>query len=429
MEPGIGIIADDLTGAMLVASVFEADGIAAPVVLDPGDLTPTDGSGLVILGTRLRVAPLDQARAEIGRALRALSAAGCGRIAYKACASFDSTAEGNIGPAARLLSDHAGGAPVLFSAGYPEFNCTVHQGHLFYRKRLVSESVKRLDPLTPMTDPDLVRFLSLQTGTPLHLLSHRWLQPGLATARAEWQALLAAGARFVLADTSDDQDAEITARLAAEEGAVLVASDPAIIAYGRLLARHRDTAAADGARMPPQGPGAVLVGSVGPTADAQTAAFARRHPLIRIDILDPRSEADLADGALTAALAEIGRQPVCIATTGDPESVARAQARFGIAGAALRTERVLSAVARGLVDAGVRQLVVSGGETSGAVVAGLGIRRLRALPPGPVGAGFCTAEAPMPIALFLKSGKLGADDALLAALDHLRSPSALPVGG
>lgn len=426
MEPAVGIIADDFTGALLVASVFEGDGIAAPVALDPAALGPEEAAGLLILGTRLRVAPVEQASVEIRKAAQALAAAGCRRIAYKACASFDSTAEGNIGLAARLLSGHAGGAPVLLSAGFPEFDSTVHQGYLFYRKRLVSESVKRFDPLTPMTDPDLLRFLSQQTGTPLHLLSHRWLTQGLGSAQAEWQRLLAEGARYVLADTSDDNDAEVTAALAVAQDAVLVASDPAILAYGRRLAAAGTRGAGYDGVAVPDGPGAVLIGSVGPTASAQAAAFASRHPLIRIDIADPRDETELVRVALDAAGGEIGRQPVGFATLGDPAAVYSAQARFGVAGAAQRAEKVLSGIASALVAGGVRRLVVSGGETSGAVVAALGIRRLRALPPGPAGAGFCIAQAPVPISLFLKSGKLGADDALLVALDHMQSSGFVP---
>jgi uncharacterized protein YgbK (DUF1537 family) len=40
-------------------------------------------------------------------------------------------------------------------------------------------------------------------------------------------------------------------------------------------------------------------------------------------------------------------------------------------------ERTLAAIARGLVDAGLRRLVVAGGETSGAVVRALGVAALR----------------------------------------------------
>ena len=65
-------------------------------------------------------------------------------------------------------------------------------------------------------------------------------------------------------------------------------------------------------------------------------------------------------------------------------------------------------------------MVVSGGETSGAVVAALGIRRVRALPDGPLGSGFCIAEEPVPMSLFLKSGKLGTPDSLLKSLEALK---------
>jgi uncharacterized protein YgbK (DUF1537 family) len=99
--------------------------------------------------------------------------------------------------------------------------------------------------------------------------------------------------------------------------------------------------------------------------------------------------------------------------------VERAQKAFGVIGAARRAERLLAGVAVGLRDRGVRRIVVSGGETSGAVVAALGIRRVRALPDGPLGSGFCIADEPVPMSLFLKSGKLGASDILARSLAAL----------
>lgn len=100
--------------------------------------------------------------------------------------------------------------------------------------------------------------------------------------------------------------------------------------------------------------------------------------------------------------------------------MARAQGRHGAMGAARRAERILAGIAAGLVDRGVRRLVVSGGETSGAVAAALGITRVRALPEGALGAGFCVAEAPVPLSLLLKPGKLGADAILGEALASMR---------
>jgi len=54
---------------------------------------------------------------------------------------------------------------------------------------------------------------------------------------------------------------------------------------------------------------------------------------------------------------------------------------------------------------------------SGAVVAALGLRRLRALPEGPLGTGECLADGSgqSPCWLYLKPGKLGDDAILLRA--------------
>jgi uncharacterized protein YgbK (DUF1537 family) len=374
---------------------------------------------VLVLATRARVAPVAEAQAEIAAGADALAAAGCARLAYKACASFDSTEAGNIGPAGDLLADRAGGRPVLMSAGFPRFNATVHHGYLFYRRRLVSESVKRQDPLTPMSDPDLVRFLSHQTRGPVALLPHLVLVQGAQATRAEWDRLIAAGARHVLADTSDDMDVTRTVELALATDPVVVASDPVIIGYARALAGDRVGAGPLPAL--PQGPGAVLVGSVGPTAEVQIARFAAHgHDVLTLDLLSTQDEAAVVAAALDWATPRIGPRPLAIVTTADAAGVARAQAALGQIGAARKAERLLAGVAKGLRDRGVRRLVVSGGETSGAVVAALGIHTVRALPEGPLGAGFCLADNPVPMVLFLKSGKLGEDDVLDRALEAMR---------
>lgn len=414
----LGIIADDFTGALLVAGKLEASGRHAPVFFDPSGLRSETRGDVLILASRARVKPVAEALAEIARGADALEAAGCTRLAYKACASFDSTKEGNIGTTADYLADRAGNAPVLMSAGFPIYNVTVHQGYMFYRTRLVSESIKRLDPLTPMTDPDLVRFLSHQTRTPVALLPHSVLVRGVEVARQEWQRLLASHVRHVLADTSDDGDVDVAVDLAANSNAVVVASDPLIIGFAEALTAK---GVASG-RAPVKlagGPGAVLVGSVGPVATEQFAQFCTSFPGLTVDPLDPRDEAEIVASALAWAEPRIGSQPVGFATDTNPDAVERAQRAFGVIGAARKAERLLAGIAAGLRDRGVRRLVVSGGETSGAVVAALGIRSARALPDGPLGSGFCVAEEPVPMSLFLKSGKLGSPDILAKSLARL----------
>ena len=227
--PAIGIIADDFTGAVMVAGMLEGGGVACPVLFRPEAVEEGVDAGALVAAARSRTVPPDAAREEIALWHDRLTAAGCARIAYKACASFDSTAEGNIGLAADMLAGRAGRRPVLMSAGFPRFGATVHQGYLFYRQRLVSDSIKRLDPLTPMEDPDLVRHLGRQTPHRVGLLGHLVLRRGGAAAAEALSALAAEGVGHVLLDASDDGDVAVSADLAAGRDLPVVASDPLIV--------------------------------------------------------------------------------------------------------------------------------------------------------------------------------------------------------
>lgn len=410
MPPALGIIADDFTGAVMVAGMLEGEGVHAPVLFCRDAVAPV-GAGVLIAAARSRTVAVDLALAEIAALHDALHRAGCTRIAYKACASFDSTAQGNIGPAADFLADRAGRRPVLMSAGFPRFGATVHQGYLFYRNRLVSESIKRLDPLTPMADPDLVRFLGQQTPHPVGLIGHLTLRDGVAAARAALARLTAEGVGHVLLDASDDGDVAFSAELAAEMELPVVASDPLIVALARRLA---PMAVVPRPIAPPAGLVAVLAGSTGPVVLAQLAALAKVHPVLMLDLLDAQG----ADGLVVMALDWAARQPGSfgISTATDAAGLLRSQSALGPLGAARLAEEVLAGVAQGLHRRGQRRFVVAGGETSGAVVGALGVQGARAMPEGRLGLGVCLTDGDAPLWLFLKPGKLGGDDILVTGV-------------
>src|SRR5690606_34634761 len=231
--------------------------------------------------------------AEVARIADLFDAGGVRRIGYKVCASFDSTDQGNIGPVADFLAERYGQSQLLLSAGFPRFNTTMYQGYLFYRGRLVSESIKRFDPLTPMSDPDMVRTLARQTSQKVGLLPHGTLFAGIEHSRAALAVLAAEGVRHVLMDCSDDADAAAGAALAIEHRAS-IGSDAHIIELAK-LAGQRVVAARPPAPAHADGPAAVIVGSVGPVATTQLAVFADTYPLHRIDMLDTRCVQSLAD--------------------------------------------------------------------------------------------------------------------------------------
>jgi uncharacterized protein YgbK (DUF1537 family) len=122
------------------------------------------------------------------------------------------------------------------------------------------------------------------------------------------------------------------------------------------------------------------------------------------------------DDAVAQVLAWAGprlaKGPVLVYSTADPQTVKSAQDQLGVDAAGALVERTLAAIARGLVDLGVRQLVLAGGETSGACVQALGVAQIQIGPQIDPGVPWCWGrdDSGRPLHLALKSGNFGADD-------------------
>ena len=84
--------------------------------------------------------------------------------------------------------------------------------------------------------------------------------------------------------------------------------------------------------------------------------------------------------------------------------------------------RRLARVARAIVERGVRKLVVAGGETSGAVVAALGVQALRIGPQIDPGVPWTVSIGEPVMALALKSGNFGARNFFEKALMQIDQP-------
>jgi len=83
----LGIVADDLTGAMDSSGYFAHQGLSTVVILDPNFSSDAD---VVVINTNSRAEDPGTARKKIKQAVRSL----VGRVVYK---KIDSTLRGNIG--------------------------------------------------------------------------------------------------------------------------------------------------------------------------------------------------------------------------------------------------------------------------------------------------------------------------------------------
>ena len=95
------------------------------------------------------------------------------------------------------------------------------------------------------------------------------------------------------------------------------------------------------------------------------------------------------------------------------------QTALGVERSSGLIEGALAAVAKGLKKAGVRRLIVAGGETSGAAVGALGVRGLRIGPQIDPGVPWTASLESDPMALALKSGNFGSPRFFLDAFDKL----------
>jgi uncharacterized protein YgbK (DUF1537 family) len=143
-----------------------------------------------------------------------------------------------------------------------------------------------------------------------------------------------------------------------------------------------------------------------------------RHPSLRLD-LDLLESGHAAETALEWAAPLVGTEPILIYSTGAPDEVKELQAKLGAKESSHLIERALARIARGLVkDLGVGRLIVAGGETSGAVVEALGVKRLRIGSEIDPGVPWTMADSIVqayPLAMALKSGNFGTPDFFLKA--------------
>ena len=201
-----GGLADDLTGGLELAAMLVAQGVPTLLVTSAQAVGHIGATEAVVIAQKTRIAPAAEAAAKFEAGAIALREAGARQLFFKYCATFDSIDAGNIGPCIDVLMAQTGCNFTACCPTFPEYRRSVFQGHLFVGDRLVSESPKRHDPVTPMHDPDLVRVLQRQTRARVGLISHADIRTGAAAIARRVAALMAEGVSYAIADAAVHDD-------------------------------------------------------------------------------------------------------------------------------------------------------------------------------------------------------------------------------
>lgn len=415
----MGCIADDFTGATDLANELQRQGMRTILFLN-NEYTPVDLSDIdcVVVALKIRTAPVEYAVTQALVAMKWLQEQSCQFYYFKYCSTFDSTKQGNIGPIADALLDALGEPFTISSPAFPRTGRTVYKSHLFVGDKLLSDTHMRHHPLTPMTESNLAKWLGKQTKGRVGVIDRDTIQKGEAAIVEAIQNARKENLRYAIVDAIVDSDLIEIGRAATKELKLLTGASG--VAYGVarvLIGNDLSLKLPEIATLPNvNGAAAVLAGSCSKATLGQIEYMKNEHPCFSVDVALLAEGNDIVSEAIEWAKPYLGRQPVLIYSSVLPDRLQEIQSAIGVEKACALTEQTMTNIAKQLIKAGVRQLIVAGGETAGAVVKALNIHALRIGPEIDPGVPWTIPVSDIPMLLALKSGNFGSDDFFIKAL-------------
>jgi uncharacterized protein YgbK (DUF1537 family) len=419
----LGVIADDMTGATDVALMLNRSGMRTVQTVGvprPGQALPE--ADAVVVALKSRTNPVAEAVADSLAACEALLAAGARQILFKYCSTFDSTAKGNIGPVADALAQRLGAGLAIVCPAFPANGRSIYQGYLFVGAVPLHESSMKDHPLTPMRDSSLIRLMGAQTTGAVGLVDYATVLAGAEAVKARFAALADQGVRYVVTDALTNADLMVLGEAVAEHklltgGSGIAMGLPQNFRRAGLLP-EREIAASLAA---PRGRAGIISGSCSTATRGQIAkAIEAGFPALKVDPMALVSGAQDASKLADWALAQAADTPFLLYSSDDPAEVAAIQDKLGREKAGETVEHVFAKTAALLAEGGVSRLLVAGGETSGAVVQGLGIGLLEIGPEIDPGVPWTRVAQGRDMVIALKSGNFGAPDFFMKAWALLR---------
>ena len=421
----LGAVADDFTGATDLANNLVRAGMR--VIQTIG--VPAEPLGIdvdaVVVALKSRTAVVSAAVEQSLEALRWLREQGAEQFYFKYCSTFDSLYEGpvrgNIGPVTEALMNALDCDFTIATPAFPDNKRTVFNGYLFVGDVLLSESGMQNHPLTPMTDSNLVRVMQAQCQRKVGLIDLPVVARGAEAVSERITQLKSEGFSIAIVDAVSNDDLLRIGPALATIPLVTAGSGVAIALptnYGiSPSSKACSLPAASGFR-------AVVSGSCSLATNLQVQTFIRNGgAAMSIDPLRIAAGEDVVGETLAWAEPLVTKEVVLVYSTAESAAVKSIQSRIGAEAVGAMVERTIAAIAYGLIERGVRQLIVAGGETSGACVQALGIRQIQIGKQIDTGVPWCYAYSSAAqadgIHIALKSGNFGGDDFFTRAFEVL----------
>ena len=420
----LGIIGDDFTGSSDIANNLKKSGMQVSMYAGVPNLLPEEAkkeqTDAAVIALKTRTAPIEDAIRESLEALSWLKDCGCEQFIFKYCSTFDSTKEGNIGPVTDAIMEKLNTDFTIACPSFPDAGRTVYFGHMFVNGKPLNESGMENHPLTPMTDHNLVRWLGHQTKNNVGLVDSQTISEGENSVKKKIENLKKNGYKYAIIDTIKNDDFDIICN--AVKNLPLLTGGSGIALGLPKIYKDRGLLSASNFQIPENNSNAIILsGSCSVTTINQINIYKENNPSFYISPDEVINDKDLIEKVLSWIKDNETQSPL-VYSSSDIKSVSEKQKQYGQELLANKIEKFFELLSKRLVKDNFGTFISAGGETSGAVIKGLGIQELKIgkeISHGVPALWSPESNGNKPVFVTLKSGNFGQDDFFTRALKAL----------
>ena len=420
----LGIIGDDFTGSSDIANNLKKSGMQVSMYAGVPTLVPEETkkelTDAAVIALKTRTIPIKDAIKESLEALSWLRDCGCEQFIFKYCSTFDSTKEGNIGPVTDAIMEALNTDFTIACPSFPDAGRTVYFGHMFVNGKPLNESGMENHPLTPMTDHNLVRWLDYQTKNKVGLINTQDISKGTESVKEKIESLKTNGYKYAIIDTIKNEDFDIICN-GVKDLPFLTGGSGIALGLPKIY-KDRGLLSVSNFQIPENNSNAVILsGSCSVTTINQIDIYKKNNPSFYISPDEVINSEDLIEKVLSWIKDNETLSPL-VYSSSDTKVVSEKQKQYGQEILANKIENFFEVLSKRLVKDNFGTFISAGGETSGAIIKGLGIQELKI--GKEISHGVPALWSPdsignKPVFVTLKSGNFGQDDFFKRALKAL----------
>ncbi|WP_413112264.1 3-oxo-tetronate kinase [Thaumasiovibrio sp. DFM-14] len=372
----LGVIADDFTGATDIASFLVKGGMQTVQMNSVPKATARIEADAIVISLKSRSCDTSLAIADSLAALEWLKKQGCTHFYFKYCSTFDSTAQGNIGPVTDALLEALDQTFTLLCPALPVNGRTVHFGHLFVNGVLLNESGMQHHPVTPMQDANVTRLMDSQAKGRTGLIDYKVIDQGVEATTKAINELKSQGCRYAVVDAF--YESHLATIAAASSDHVLLTGGSGLGFHLAQFNSANKKAEQSAAQLHSVQGSVVLSGSCSTMTNEQVALYREQAPSLAMNI-----ERCINDDAYISEVTrwvlsnQDGDKAPMVFATAEPEKLKQIQIEYGAANASEQVEVFFAKLTQNLKSSGINTFIVAGGETSGVVTQNLGVAGFR----------------------------------------------------